>query len=143
MSLEELEKRLRTLEDIEEIKQLQARYVDCLTKIDWDGLVDCFAENGVVDLSEGAKGKEEIAKFYKEEIALTHIGMEGVMYFIPLSRLMGTKLRVAGFYTPCFPSLIKSRLGQRPLPTRMPRIGCKDIMKWNMSEKMVSGKLVF
>ena len=93
MSLEELEKRLRTLEDIEEIKQLQARYVDCLTKIDWDGLVDCFAENGVVDLSEGAKGKEEIAKFFKEEIALTHIGMEGVYVLHPIISVDGNKAK--------------------------------------------------
>ncbi len=93
MTLEELEKRLRTLEDIEEIKQLQARYVNCLTTCDWDTLVDCFAENGFVDLSNGARGREEIARFYKGEITITHIGMEGNYVVHPIISVDGDKAR--------------------------------------------------
>ena len=34
MSLEEIEKRLKVLEDIEEIKQLHVHYVNCLTTVE-------------------------------------------------------------------------------------------------------------
>ena len=94
MTLGELEKRLGTLEDIEEIKQLQVRYVDCLTTIDWDKLVDCFAEKGVVDLTVGmARGKGEIAKFFKEKIAVTHIGKEGNFVVHPVISVDGDRAK--------------------------------------------------
>jgi hypothetical protein len=90
MTLEEIEKRLRTLEDIEAIRQLQARYVNCLSTIEWDDLVDCFAEDGVVDLHTGiARGKKEIEKFFKEKIAITHIGMEGNFVVHPVISIDG------------------------------------------------------
>lgn len=96
MTLEELEKRLRTLEDIEEIRQLQARYVNCLSTIEWDDLVDCFAEDGVVDLHTGiARGKKEIEKFFKEKIAITHIGMEGNFVVHPVISVDGDSARAS------------------------------------------------
>jgi hypothetical protein len=92
MTLEEIEKRLRVLEDIEEIRQLQSRYVNCLTTIQWDDLVDCFAENGVVDLPTGiARGKKEIEKYFKEKIAITHIGMEGNFVVHPVISVDGDR----------------------------------------------------
>jgi len=92
MTLEEMGKRLRALEDIEEIRKLQARYVNCLTLIQWDELVDCFAEDGAVDLHSGtARGKKEIEKFFKEKIAVTHIGMEGNFVVHPLISVQGDK----------------------------------------------------
>jgi len=94
MTLEELEKRIRTLEDIEEIKQLQVRYVNCLTTTEWDKLVDCFAENGVVDLTVGSsRGKEEIAKFFKETISVTHIGKEGNFVVHPTISVEGDRAK--------------------------------------------------
>ena len=90
MNLEEMEKRLRTLEDIEEIRKLQAQYVNCLTTLQWDELVDCFTEVGVVDLHSGtARGKKEIEKFFKEKITLTHIGMEGNFVVHPIITIEG------------------------------------------------------
>jgi hypothetical protein len=92
MTLEEIEKRLKVLEDIEEIRQLQSRYVNCLTTIQWDDLVDCFAENGVVDLPTGiARGKKEIEKYFKEKIAITHIGMEGNFVVHPVISVDGDR----------------------------------------------------
>lgn len=94
MTLEELEKRLRTLEDIEEIKQLQVRYVNCLTTTEWDELVDCFAENGVVDLHAGlARGKEAIAKLFKDKISKTHVGLEGNFVVHPIISVEGDKAK--------------------------------------------------
>jgi len=94
MTLEELEKRLRTLEDVEEIKQLQVRYVNCLITTEWDELVDCFAENGVVDLHSGlARGKEAIAKLFKEKISITHVGLEGCYVVHPIISVDGDRAK--------------------------------------------------
>ena len=92
MTLEEIEKRLRVLEDTEEIRKLQARYVNSLSTIEWDELVDCFAEDGVVDLHTGiVRGKKEIEKFFKEKIAVTHIGMEGNFVVHPIISVEGDR----------------------------------------------------
>ena len=90
MTLDDIEKRLRILEDIEEIKKLQARYVNCLTTVQWDDLTDCFAEDGIVDLPIGlAKGKKEIEKYFKVKIAITHTGMEGNFVVHPIISVNG------------------------------------------------------
>jgi hypothetical protein len=44
MTLEELEKRVKVLEDIEAIKQLHVNYVYLLCNLQWDDMVECFAE---------------------------------------------------------------------------------------------------
>ena len=92
MTLEEIEKRLRVLEDTEEIRKLQARYVNSLSTVEWGELVGCFAEDGVVDLHTGiARGKQEIECFFKEKIAITHIGMEGNFVVHPIIAVEGDK----------------------------------------------------
>ena len=94
MTSEEMEKRLRTLEDIEEIKQLQYRYLDCLITVQWDELIDCFTENGVVDLHSGyAVGKEEFSKLFKEKIAKSHIGQEGCRVMHPIIAVDGDRAK--------------------------------------------------
>jgi hypothetical protein len=94
MSLEELEKRIQILEDIEEIKQLQIRYVNCLTTTKWDDVIDCFTENGVVDLESGfARGKKEITKHFKETVAANHIGQEGNFVVHPIITVDGDKAK--------------------------------------------------
>jgi len=94
MNLEEMERRLRNLEDIEAIKQLQVRYVNCLTTIDWDDLVDCFTADAVVDLSVGkVKGREAIENFFKKKISITHVGLEGNFVVHPIISVEGDKAR--------------------------------------------------
>ena len=62
VSLEELEKRIRVLEDIEAIKKLHRRYVFCLSSRAWDDLLDCFAEDATADIWKHGlrRGKKEI-----------------------------------------------------------------------------------
>ena len=48
--LKEMEKSVRVLRDIEEIKVLQYRYVNALICAEWDDCTDCFAENAKVDV---------------------------------------------------------------------------------------------
>ena len=120
MTLEELEKRLRTLEDIEEIKQIQIRYVNCLTTTDWDELIDCFAEDAFVDLSEGYHGKEEIAGFYKGEITMTHIGKEGNYLVHPVIAVDGDTARGSWLLYTLFSQPHTLQTGAMPLAEPAP-----------------------
>ena len=68
MTSEEMEERLKVIEDTEEVKKLHYRYINCLNFAKWNELIECFAENSTLDLGEGSeegrimKGKAAIAK---------------------------------------------------------------------------------
>jgi len=73
--IQRLEKRIRVLErecqrfsDIEAIRKLRGRYWRCMREGLWDDLVDCFAEDAVVNWpsAQHFQGKEALAKYYKE-----------------------------------------------------------------------------
>ena len=94
MSLEELEKRIQILEDIEQIKELQIRYVNCLITTKWDEIIDCFAINGVLDLNSGkAVGKKAIENHFRKTVALNHIGQEGEFLVHPIVSVDGDKAK--------------------------------------------------
>ncbi len=67
MTLEEMEKRLKTLEDIESIKNLQNDYIYALASQQWDDMLDCFADDAVADIwTHGPrKGKKEIGALFQ------------------------------------------------------------------------------
>jgi ketosteroid isomerase-like protein len=67
MSLEEMEKRVGVLEDIEAIKKMHREYVYALASQQWDDMLDCFADDGVADIwNHGPrKGKKEIENLFK------------------------------------------------------------------------------
>lgn len=50
MTLEELEKRVKVLEDIEAIKQLHINYVYLLCNLQWEDMLECFAEDATLEL---------------------------------------------------------------------------------------------
>jgi len=61
-----LEERITRLEDIESIRQLQAKYQRCLDTRDFDGVADCFAEDVISSYGNGKmsyNGKEEVMHF--------------------------------------------------------------------------------
>jgi hypothetical protein len=91
VTLEEMEKRLRTVEDIEQIKQLHHRYINDLTFINWDDVIDCFSENSSIDVQFGGliKGKANIAGFFKEMLSQIHIGKEGIFMVHPVITVHG------------------------------------------------------
>ena len=94
MTLEELEKRIQILEDIEEIKKLQVHYCNSLILASWDEVIDCFTDDGVVDLHAGfARGKAEFSKLFKETIGLTHVGKEGNFAVHPIITVDGDKAK--------------------------------------------------
>ena len=68
MSLEDLERRLKVLEDIEEIKLLKRRYCAyCDDNYDVDGLASLFTEDAVWDggIRGKAEGREGIRGFFQ------------------------------------------------------------------------------
>ncbi len=66
-----LESRIRTLEDIEEIRKLKAKYWRCLDRKLWDELADCFTEDAVAEYSQDGsrEGREAIIGFLKDILA--------------------------------------------------------------------------
>ena len=65
---DELEARIRRLEDIEAIKKMKATYMYLADDGDWQGVVDLFAEEAVADFGPFGhyEGKSELAKFYQD-----------------------------------------------------------------------------
>ena len=69
MDLEEIGRRLRVLEDIQEIKKLKARYCAyCDDNYDADGLAGLFTEDAVWDggIRGRAEGKDGIRDFFSK-----------------------------------------------------------------------------
>ena len=77
--LEEMENRLRVVEDIEQIKQLHVTYVNLLMDCDWDAIMKLFAEDSGADFGGGdiLKGKEAIEAQFRGHVAKNHVGKEG------------------------------------------------------------------
>jgi hypothetical protein len=94
-ALKKLGKRVRITEDIQEIHQLQRRYVNALICTEWDDCADCFAENAKVDvyLHKPITGNAAIRKWFKEELSQTHAGKEGDIVVHPIISVDGDKAK--------------------------------------------------
>jgi ketosteroid isomerase-like protein len=68
MTLEGIEKRVRALEDAEEIKTMHREYLFYIQNLDIDKALDCFAETIVTDVANYGifKGKKDVGKFFRE-----------------------------------------------------------------------------
>lgn len=66
MNLKDLEKRVRAMEDLEEIKQMHREYMSCLDNIQFEKALDFFTEDAEVEVrfSGVMKGKESYSKIY-------------------------------------------------------------------------------
>jgi hypothetical protein len=94
MNIEELAKQVQVLEDIEEIKKLQAHYVNCLLLTNFEDMFDCFSKDGVLDLHAGrAVGKKEMRKLFDERLKYSHIGQEGEFAVHPIITVDGDKAK--------------------------------------------------
>jgi hypothetical protein len=71
MTLKDLEKRVKTLQDIEEIKKMHRRYVECLTNYQWEDMVKFFSKDAVAKIArdETHSGKEGVGNMIKNVIA--------------------------------------------------------------------------
>jgi ketosteroid isomerase-like protein len=70
MESEELEKRLRAIEDIEEIKNLHHEYIFWVNNCQVDEILQLFTEDGTADFGELGifRGKTEITKIFRRVI---------------------------------------------------------------------------
>ena len=62
----DLEQRIKRLEDIEEIRSLQAKYQRCLDSRDFDGLAECFCDDVITSYGNNSmkyEGKENVLNF--------------------------------------------------------------------------------
>ena len=68
MSLEELERRLQVLEDVEAIRKLKARYSQVLDGFSKENVETLFTEDGVWDLDQRGRfvGRQAIKEFSKK-----------------------------------------------------------------------------
>jgi hypothetical protein len=139
MTLEELEKRVKILEDTEEIKTLQIHYVNCLTQAKFDDVIDCFSDDAVVDLHAGlCRGKAEFSRLFKETISLTHIGKEGNFVVHPMITVDGDTAKGSWLLYLQFsqPRILD------PIPTILATDQAPDWMQgyYEMEYKRVDGK---
>lgn len=66
MSLEELEKRIQAIEDLENIKKLHQHYIDLMDNLQYKEVLDLFTEDATVEVRNwGVKrGRKEISEIY-------------------------------------------------------------------------------
>jgi len=70
VTLEQIAKRIRVLEDLEEIKILHREYVNYVNLKDAEAMTDCFSEDAIVDIRifGPRMGKQEFAKLFRDTI---------------------------------------------------------------------------
>jgi ketosteroid isomerase-like protein len=66
MTLEEMEKRLQALEDLESIKKLHQHYIDLMDNLRYTEVLDLFTEDATVEVrNSGVKrGRKEMSEIY-------------------------------------------------------------------------------
>jgi hypothetical protein len=96
MTLEELEKRVKTLEDLEQIKTLHREYLMYIQNLEMDKALDCFSENIVTDIAQYGikKGKKEVGKFFHDVIRENvFVSRDGHFTVQPVITLDGDKAK--------------------------------------------------
>jgi hypothetical protein len=71
MSLEELEKRVKAIEDLEEIKKLHQNYINLMDNLQYEKVLDLFTEDGTAEVRNSGvkKGRKELGEIYLEGLA--------------------------------------------------------------------------
>ena len=71
MNLEELDKRIRDIEELEKIKKLHREYISCLDNLEFKKALDYFTEDAEVEVrSSGVlKGRKNYSRIYLDTLA--------------------------------------------------------------------------
>lgn len=94
MTLEEMEKRLRVLEDIEEIKQLNEYYVEHFNPPVWEQIEQCFSKDATFDAYAGkAEGREAIRNILTKDVSRIHAGVDEYYVVHPRITVSGDKAK--------------------------------------------------
>ncbi len=91
MSLEELEKRVKAIEDLEEIKKLQRRYMSHLDNLEFGQASEMFSEDATVEIRDSGvrRGRKEIADVYLGVLARRKERHDGHMVGQPIITVEG------------------------------------------------------
>ncbi len=67
MTLEEVEKRLKILEDIEQIKKLHQNYINLMDNLQYEKVPDLFTDDATVEIRNSGlkRGRKEIEQVYE------------------------------------------------------------------------------
>jgi hypothetical protein len=70
MTIEDLEKRVKMLEDKDEIKELHREYLFFISNLEIEKALDCFTRDIEVEVANYGicRGKDEVARFFREVI---------------------------------------------------------------------------
>ena len=68
MTLSDIEKRVKTLEDIEEIKKMHQAYIGCLDSLKFDKALENFVEDATAEITNSGvrRGIKEITALYRD-----------------------------------------------------------------------------
>ena len=93
MDYSKIEKRLTLLEDLEEIRKLQQRYMLYLDSLQFDKVIDFFSEDATAEIRNYGihKGKKEIAELYAAMSVRRKGVKEGHMLIQPDISINGNK----------------------------------------------------
>lgn len=71
MNIEELEKRVMAIEDIEEIKKMHQGYMSCHDNLQFEEILDLFTEDAEVEVRNSGvqKGRENYSKIFMGTLA--------------------------------------------------------------------------
>jgi hypothetical protein len=97
MSLEDLEKRIQAIEDLEEIKKLHQNYVSLMDNLKYEQVLDLFTEDASVEIrNSGVKrGRQELHDVYIGILAKSRGGIryDGHLAIAPDIRVDGNAAR--------------------------------------------------
>lgn len=71
MASEYLEKRIRAIEDLEEIKKLHQHYINLMDNLRYEEVLDLFTENAEIEVRNSGlkKGRKELSEVYIDILA--------------------------------------------------------------------------
>lgn len=95
MNLEELEKRVRAIEDLEEIKIMHREYMSCLDNLEFEKALDYFTEDAEVEVRHSGvmKGKENFRQIYLGTLAQRKERHDGHLVGQPVITIDGDTAR--------------------------------------------------
>jgi phosphoenolpyruvate synthase/pyruvate phosphate dikinase len=95
MSLEELERRITTIEDLEEIKKLHQKYIDLMDNLKYKEVLGLFMEDASVEIRNSGvlKGKEGLTDIYVNKLGRRTARSEGHFVIEPDITIKGDTAR--------------------------------------------------
>jgi hypothetical protein len=106
MTLEELEKKVRELEDKDEIKSLHREYLFYISNLEFDKALECFTDNISVDIADYEKitGKDKVAQFFNDVIYQNVLQSKDAHFTVqPVISLNGDKAKGYWMFYRLFP----------------------------------------